>query len=301
MERAISVSGAAMSQNRSVEEIFSLLQQAGYSCADFWLYRYCLNEDSPMAQSSWREWVNQVRLSAQEYHLTFVQAHALFNIFIPEDFRFVPPDKMIFRNIEAGGLLSCGKLVFHPLFYPYHMKDREDRERIIDYNIRWFSLLLDSAKQAGIEILLENTFDFAHCQTGPEDPPFVFSREEDMQSLLEGVDSTAVGLCLDTGHANIAKWDIPAAIHKWGERLKALHLNDNYGLISPVYEDLHLFPGYGSIQWQEVFSALLDVGFTGALNIEPSGELGRSAGAVCRVMLSAGREILTLMAGEAGL
>lgn len=54
-----------------------------------------------------------------------------------------------------------------------------------------------------------------------------------------------------------------------------MHLNDNYGLIRPVFEDLHLFPGYGTLEWKPIFDALRDIRFRGVLNIEPVVELAR--------------------------
>ena len=77
-----------------------------------------------------------------------------------------------------------------------------------------------------------------------------------------------------------------------------MHLNDNYGYITPVYEDLHLFPGYGRIEWNAVFAALREVNFKGVLNIEPIGELRRLPREVCLVQLRAAAETLSLLSGR---
>ena len=64
-------------------------------------------------------------------------------------------------------------------------------------------------------------------------------------------------------------------IRAWRGNLATLHLNDNYGLIRPVFEDLHLFPGYGTLEWKPIFDALRDIRFRGV----PEHRAGRGAGA----------------------
>ena len=62
---------------------------------------------------------------------------------------------------------------------------------------------------------------------------------------------TEVGVLLDTGHAHVNGWDIPAVIKALGKRLKACHLHDNGGA-----GDEHLPIGQGSINWEAYFKAI---------------------------------------------
>lgn len=59
------------------------------------------------------------------------------------------------------------------------------------------------------------------------------------------------GALLDTGHANVNGWDIPAAVKALGERLVACHLHDNSGK-----GDEHLPIGKGNIDWDAYFTAV---------------------------------------------
>ena len=81
-------------------------------------------------------------------------------------------------------------------------------------------------------------------------------------------------------------------IRLFGRDLATVHLNDNYGTIEPVYEDLHLFPGYGRIDWEPVLDALREVGFRGAFNMEPIGELKHVPDRIRRIQLRAAAETL---------
>lgn len=56
---------------------------------------------------------------------------------------------------------------------------------------------------------------------------------------------------LDTGHAHVNGWDIPAVVTALGSRLTACHIHDNSG-----EGDEHLPVGQGTIDWQAYFAAL---------------------------------------------
>ena len=59
------------------------------------------------------------------------------------------------------------------------------------------------------------------------------------------------GALLDTGHAHVNGWDIPAVVKAFGERLAACHVHDNDGS-----GDAHLPVGQGDIDWKAYFGAV---------------------------------------------
>ncbi|WP_276632793.1 sugar phosphate isomerase/epimerase family protein [Phascolarctobacterium succinatutens] len=59
------------------------------------------------------------------------------------------------------------------------------------------------------------------------------------------------GALLDTGHAHVNGWDIPAVVKALGERLAACHVHDNDG-----NGDAHLPVGQGDIDWKAYFGAV---------------------------------------------
>ena len=299
MSYEISVSGQSLAEEFSVEESFLILQEAGYHHMDFWLDMFCKDTDSPMQREDWKEWVGSVRDAAERHQLRFSQLHALYGLYIPKNFEFIPPAPVMHRSIEACRMLECEKIVFHPLFYPYSVETTEQIEMIQSYNVRWFSSLLETAEQFDVEIQVENTFDYMNLQTGRGTVEFSYCSAEMLLNLIQRIGSERVKICMDTGHANIAGKNLPAMIHQFGSELKTLHINDNYGLLGPVYPDFHLFPGYGTICWEPVFQALKEVGFEGALNLEPT--LSKAPHAIHVSRLRAAREIVTIMAEQAGM
>ena len=57
------------------------------------------------------------------------------------------------------------------------------------------------------------------------------------RELVSAIDHTAIGITLDTSHANVAGLDIPQATGDFGELLVGTHISDNEGS-----GDQHLTP-----------------------------------------------------------
>lgn len=90
-----------------------------------------------------------------------------------------------------------------------------------------------------------------------------FSRSGNVKKILDDFAFRHLGICLDSGHANLD--DDPAdAVANAGDRLIHLHLSDNEG-----HEDDHLPPGGGIIPWEEFTKALIKAKFNGTITIEP--------------------------------
>lgn len=279
----------------TVEEAMQTIKLAGFDGLDFPISVYSRPLDSPLRGENWRQWTREVRHRAEDLQLPILQAHASWEQLIPEDMHYEAPYEIYTRTMEACHLLGCKRLIFHPVLYLHRIATEQMKYDIMDWNVRWFTELLPLAKEFDIEIELENTFDYRRVQL-PGDPPFTYTSALDMLILRNRLASDRVQICLDTGHANIYRQDIPGMIRTYGEHLHTLHLNDNYGLIQPVYEDLHLFPGYGRIEWQPIFDALREIGYPYTLNIEPVGELKRMPMEIRVLQLRAACDIVREMA-----
>lgn len=297
MYEQFSTAMASFCRDMPLEAAMRMVKETGFDGLDFPFMAYSSTPDSPMQREDWRDWVRGVKALSQELELPIVQAHATWQQLMPEDFRFEAPYEIYFRTIEACGMLGIQNLVFHPLRQPNRVDSDAMARRIHDYNVRWFLCLVSTAERCGVVINLENTFDSHHTQK-PDDRAYPYTTAQDMLRLMNDIGGRHVKLCLDTGHANISNQDIPAMIRTFGKDLATVHLNDNYGKITPVYEDLHLFPGFGRIEWAPIFSALREVGFGGTLNVEPIGELKHCSDELRRIQLSAGLQSLRCLSRE---
>lgn len=300
MEINVSTSIAGLLRAVDLNEALTTVAEGGFQNLDFPLSVFSHPADSPLKSPQWRQWTLALRKKLDGLGLRVTQAHASWEQAIPQDFHFAPPYPVYARTIEACRMLGCGKLVFHPPLYFFPMADETIHSEVDAWNIRWFSQLLPLLERFDVTAALENTFDYRRVQR-PGYPPFTYTTARQMLRLVKGVDSPHVALCLDTGHANISGQNPAVMIRAYGSALQALHLNDNLGLISPVYEDLHLFPGHGNLNWNEIFAALKETGFSGILNLEPVGALPTLSHNLRVIQFQSARQTLLQLAREAGL
>jgi sugar phosphate isomerase/epimerase len=97
--------------------------------------------------------------------------------------------------------------------------------------------------------------------------PHLFSGAvRDLLWLLGALETTDVGICLDTGHAFLSG-DLHHVAHKLSGHLWMLHASDNRG----VYDD-HLPPGDGALPWPALLRQLQEIGFEGGVVLEIAGD-----------------------------
>lgn len=275
----------------TVFDAMQTIRDAGFDGLDFPISVYSRPLDSPLRKDDWRQWTREVRRFSDRIGLPVLQAHASWEQTVAEDFHFEPPYEIYARTMEACHILGCRNLVFHPVLYLFRVREEAVKERLHEWNVQWFRALLPLAEKFDLVIELENMFDYRHVQL-PGDPAFPYTSAEDMLALCDRLNSDRVRICLDTGHANIAGQDVPAMIRRYGNRLAVLHLNDNFGKIEPVFEDLHLFPGYGLLDWEAIFSALHEIRYDGTVNMEPVAQLDRMPPELRVLQLRTALEIL---------
>lgn len=81
--------------------------------------------------------------------------------------------------------------------------------------------------------------------------------------LVRAVDMPNIGICVDTGHANLGDLGAGRAIRMAGSLLLTTHLQDNLG-----ERDDHMPPGMGNINWVDVFQALQEIDYKHTLMLE---------------------------------
>jgi len=81
--------------------------------------------------------------------------------------------------------------------------------------------------------------------------------------LVRAVDMPNIGICVDTGHANLGDLGAARAIRMAGPLLLTTHLQDNHG-----QRDDHMPPGMGTIDWDDVFQALIEINYERTFMLE---------------------------------
>ncbi len=125
----------------------------------------------------------------------------------------------------------------------------EEKRGITARTAEVFAKAVSTIGDRGIEIAIEplNRFEGFLINTAAEGVAF-----------CEMLDNDNVGLMLDNFHLSMEEDSFTGAVHTAGKRLKHLHLAENNRRL----------PGMGEFPWDDYFSSLRNVGYTGRLDIE---------------------------------
>jgi sugar phosphate isomerase/epimerase len=85
---------------------------------------------------------------------------------------------------------------------------------------------------------------------------------EMLETLLVEYDAGFLGLCFDSGHANLSGHDFEH-LKRLKDRLIAVHLHDNDGLT-----DQHKIPFSGTVDWEALASVIALSSYEGCVNLE---------------------------------
>ena len=127
-------------------------------------------------------------------------------------------------------------------------------EEIREVRVEVLSALTDYLCGTDLVVCLENLKDIGDALP--------------LLDLIATVGGTNLGVCLDTGHLNLAGGTPREFVGQAGPALKALHVADNEG-----ETDQHLMPyGRGTVDWEGFTQSLRDADYKGLYNFEIPGE-----------------------------
>ena len=159
------------------------------------------------------------------------------------------------RALEVTAEIGCHLTVLHPYYVA------EDPQRTRDGNRRLLDKLLPLLHQYDIRLALENIWACGYKNANASYP-------EDLYAMAEAASDPLVGLCIDTGHANLFRIDIVAMARLYGKKLFALHVNGNGGTQDEHILPYTMGPHYERLDYQGFSEALREIGFQGYYNLE---------------------------------
>jgi|GEM_PF-1953561 len=193
------------------------------------------------------------------------------------------------RWIDLGLGLGAGALIIH-IGGRSDLCPVKDLTIIRDKNADSLSRLVDHVGDGFIRLAIEN------LASRSVENPGIFSRYggrvADLKGILAIVDSPVMGICLDTGHANLENQDVPESVKTAGVHLAATHINENNG----VY-DMHMFPfclrrRYSKMDWFAIFKALKEIEYPNPFIAECANTSGELPLEVADIYLRHQKELL---------
>lgn len=266
------------------------LKTAGYDSVDVNLWSLC-GEGKPLSGDGWERVVEEIGAATAEAQLPVWQTHGdVYSGTEWDDPAFPYRAKRhenVLRCIEASRRLGADCMVLHPFNLAHAPLYSKEKNR--DACIAYLAPYIEAAKKAGVRIAVENMIDF-----GRRHRRYCAGDVYELIDLVDTVNDPAVGICIDTGHANISGMDPAAAIRAAGKRLYAIHVNDND---SKAGLDQHLTPFFGDINWPDVMHALREIGYAGHFTYElkPQRVPDTARAAWLRYTVEIGRYLLSML------
>lgn len=209
-------------------------------------------------EEEWKKATDEIGNILAKNGLECIQSHPYYydlrvsSEIVEERYEFA-----IKQAIIATGALGGEWCVIHPRS---SVSSGFMTSKSLEDNKKAFSEYIECAVKANTGIAAENLPIF-----GGMKPiwPFYSSNFEDLANLVDSLGDRAIGICWDTGHANLMNFDQAVAFDFLKDRIKCTHIHNNYKL-----EDDHNSPDIGNIPWEKVMPALIKNGYKGALCLE---------------------------------
>lgn len=234
-----------------------IVRAGGFECVDVSLGNLLYDDDLT--------WFNAFHAALKNAGLRAVQCHApVWGQIVRTgggiDYRLSERDAAAqARLFDRLGRLGVPVVIFHPhTLYPEKWPD-ELLEAHHELNASVFAAMSEPARENGVKIAIETMATLgdyrAYCADFAE-----------LRALIERLDPTLFGVCVDTGHVFIEGHTPDAAVRAFADRLLAFHIQDNDGKV-----DQHNLPPFGAIDWNAFADAVRESGFCGSFTYEVMG------------------------------
>lgn len=224
--------------NLSMKERYHLIKQAGF---DGTMISWKYFEDNPNTNKD------------QNPNLARQQGLYVDNIHTPFD----GVNNLWCDNLDGEDYVSCissciDDCAKHEIpTMVVHLSSDNNPPPVNNIGLYRIMKIVDKAEQKGINIALEN-----------------LRKPEYLRYVFDNINSERLKFCFDSGHQN-CRTPNEDFLSQYGNKLVALHLHDNEGLIHlEGPEDQHRLPFDGTIDWHKIMRNLKQIGYQGSVALE---------------------------------
>lgn len=240
-----------------IENCLRLIAQAGFTHMH-WCFEWdgdYIYAESEMRQI--REWMERYGLRAKSLHASKgsrrgverITAHYRKDYTSPVEYNRIAGVEQIKNRVELAHVLGATEIVLH-MYLPYRDFAEAPGAKEAFYETVYRSLdeLQPFCREKKVRICIENLFE------APGELQI-----EQFDRLFARYPADFLGLCLDTGHANLV-WGgglVKELVERFSDRLYSIHMHDNKGWGDESgCNDAHALPGEGNIDWKALMEAL---------------------------------------------
>jgi sugar phosphate isomerase/epimerase len=234
----------------SIFDCLELIRNSGFGLIEVCSFPAHLDYRDLPAVGEARRRIEELDLEAYSLHAPFADDIDITSL--DEGRRRHARDELM-RAADAAGQLGVRYLVLHPGPEKGGFSEQERFPRM-ENAARVLTEVSHACRQRDMALVLENML------------PHLFSGQvRQLLWILGALETTEVGICLDTGHAHLSG-DLLTVVHKLSGHLWMMHASDNHG-----QRDDHLPPGDGQIDWPRLLRQMARLGFSGAIILEVAG------------------------------
>ena len=165
--------------------------------------------------------------------------------------------------VERVGFME-GKIISGVSYAGWGCVPKDDlsgnKEPIVERSVQSMKQIVKTAADYGVTYCVEAVNRYEGC---------ILNTAAEAVDYVKRVDASNIGILLDTYHMNIEENSFRDAILTAGDLLKGFHTGDNN----------RRCPGRGHIDFDQIFSALAEINYSGRIVSEPfvvkGGEVGR--------------------------
>lgn len=232
--------------------VYARMREAGFDCADLSVICDIKNAYYTLPLEEARRLAEAERAAAEAEGIRIHQVHGPWPTDDTSAEKRAAKLPIMERAVRLTRSFGAKYLIIHPDM-PFGWDDEPDPSFSYGTNLALFRAILPVAEEEGVILCIENMPMKAH----------EISRTKRMYEFVCEIGHPNLGMCLDTGHANVFGDDCGEAVRLIAPVLKTLHVHDNMG-----DRDSHLPPFDGTIHWESFTAALREIGFDGVLSIE---------------------------------
>lgn len=209
-------------------------------------------------EDDWKQAIEDIQDVLDKTGLSCIQSHPYYyDLMISSEITEERCEFAIKQAIIASAKLGAKWCALHPRS---SVSSGFRTSKSLEDNRRDFATYLEVAKKYGTEIAAENLPIFAGIRPVM---PFYASNYEDLMVLVDSFCDDSIGICWDTGHANMMHFDQSEVVKLLGSRIKCTHIHNNFGEGDP-----HSTPDSGNIKWTELMAAFKSIGYEGPFTLE---------------------------------
>lgn len=270
MQQKIGISTYRLQSMFGAKGAIEVAKKLGVDAIDFFTnYEYSTKESSIYSKSDEEiiAYYSDLKRYADELGITIAQTHGRLRTYM----KFAEFDRLCLENARrdllAASALGASVCVMHTIQTSV-VGITADPQMVRDICYNTFTKMLEWAKEYNVKLATE-TFGYASAFKAQE----FFADAKEFKDIYdriasEGDNRDYFKVCIDTGHTNsVVRFGQPSVgdfIRMFrNNEIVCLHMHDNDGIL-----DQHLPPNMGTIDWDDVFDALNEVGYDGVLNLE---------------------------------